>query len=70
MELETAIGYMVALAVPLWLLVEQGMSWRRSARRAAKEVEPGRLSRRPASGSLAKAPRVPAMRLANPRKTA
>jgi hypothetical protein len=70
MELETAIGYLVALAVPVWLLVEQGMSWRRSARRAGKQVEPGRLSGKPASSPVAKAPPVPAMRLANPRKTA
>jgi len=27
MNLETAIGYLAALAVPLWLLVEQAVSW-------------------------------------------
>jgi hypothetical protein len=42
MELETAIGYLVALAVPLWLVIEQAMCWRKSAKQAQKEVEPGR----------------------------
>ena len=34
MDLETAIGYLVALAVPLWLLVEQSMYWGRSVKQA------------------------------------
>ena len=70
MELETAIGYLVALAVPLWLLAEQGMCWRRSAKQAAKQIEPGRLSGKPASSPSVKPARAHAMRLAHPRKTA
>jgi hypothetical protein len=70
MELETAIGYLMALAVPLWLLVEQGMCWRRPAKQIEKQVEPGRLSGKLSSSPPVKATRVPAMRLATPRKTA
>lgn len=70
MELEMAIGYLVALAVPLWLLVEQAVSWRRSAKQVRKQVEPRRLFGRQVPGPAAKAPRAPAMRLVHPRKTA
>jgi hypothetical protein len=70
MELETAMGYLMALAVPLWLLVEQGMCWRRPVKKLEKQVEPGRLSGKPVSSQPVKATRVPAMKLANPRKTA
>ena len=70
MDLETAIGYLVALAVPLWLLVEQSMYSGRSAKQARKQVEPGRLPGKPASSPVAKATRAPAMRLANSRKPA
>jgi hypothetical protein len=70
MELEMAIGYLVALAVPLWLLVEQAVSWRRSAKQVRKQVEPGRLFGKQAPGPAARAPRAPAMHLVHPRKTA
>jgi hypothetical protein len=70
MELETAIGYLVALAVPLWLVIEQAMCWRKSAKQAQKQVEPGRLSGKPASSPTVKAARAPAMKLAHPRKVA
>ena len=63
MDLETAIGYLAALAVPLWLLVEQAVSWRRSAKRVEKRVAP-------VSSPPVKAGRAPAMSLAHPRKTA
>jgi len=32
MALETAIGYLVALALPLWLLIEVGISQARSGK--------------------------------------
>jgi hypothetical protein len=70
MDLETAIGYLVALAVPLWLLVEQGFCSRRSANQVAKQAEPGRVSVKPASSLPVKDARAPAMRLVQPRKTA
>jgi hypothetical protein len=70
MELKTVIGYLLALAVPLWLLVEQGMYWRRSAKRAGKRTEPGRLAGKLASHPPARATRAPAVRLGHPRRTA
>jgi hypothetical protein len=70
MDLETAIGYLAALAVPLWLLVEQAVCWRRSANQIDKRAEPARLTSKPASSPPMKAGRAPAMKLAHPRKTA
>lgn len=70
MELETVIGYLVALAVPLWLLVEQAVSWRRSAGQVQKQAHADRLPGKPASSPAVKGGRVAAMRLAAPRKTA
>ena len=70
MYLETAIGYLVALAVPLWLLVEQAVSWRRSAGRVEKQAHADRLPGKPAASPAVKGGRVPAMRLTDPRKTA
>jgi len=32
MELETMLGFLVALALPLWLLVEQVMHWQGSSK--------------------------------------
>jgi hypothetical protein len=70
MELETAIGYLVALALPLWLLVEQVMHWQWSSKEPAKRFELGKLSGKPASGAPATATRRHAMRVADQRKTA
>ena len=70
MDLETAIGYLVALAVPLWVLVEQAVSWRRSAGQVEKQAQADRLPGKPASSPAVKGGRVLAMRLAHPRKTA
>jgi hypothetical protein len=70
MDVETAIGFLAALAVPLWLLVEQVVSWRRSAKQVEKRLEPDRLSTKPVSSPSVKAGRAPAMRLAHPRKSA
>ena len=69
MELKTAIGYLLALAVPLWLLAEQVIYWGRSAKRASKQVEPSRLLGKLASHRPARVMRAPAMRLGHPRKT-
>jgi hypothetical protein len=70
MDLETAIGYLAALAVPLWLLVEQVVSWRRPAGRVEKQTQADRLPGKPAASPAVKGGRVHAMRLADPRKTA
>jgi len=70
MDLETAVGYLAALAVPLWLLVEQAVSWRRPAGPVEKQAQAGRLPGKPAASPAVKSGRVPAMRLADPRKTA
>ena len=55
MEPGTLIGYLVALAVPLWLLVEGAMVLRRSPKQAEKRLKPGRLPAKPASGAPAPA---------------
>jgi hypothetical protein len=70
MDLETVIGYLAALAVPLWLLVEQAVCWWRPANPVEKRAEPARLTRKPVSSRPRKAGRAPAMSLAQPRKTA
>ena len=70
MDLETAIGYLAALAVPLWLLVEQAVSWRRPAGQAEKRAQADQLPGKPATSPAVKGGRVPSMRLADPRKTA
>jgi hypothetical protein len=36
MTLETALTYLVAVAVPVWLLVEQILSWRQAKERKAQ----------------------------------
>ena len=41
MELEPGIGFLVALALPLWLLVEQVMHWRGSSKQPVKRFELG-----------------------------
>jgi len=71
MELETVIGFLVALGLPLWLLVEQIMPWRRASKQSEKPLEVGKLSRKPASGGPARTTRPQhAMRVADQRKTA
>jgi len=47
MEPETLIGYLVAVAVPLWLLVEGALVSRRSPKRPAKQPALGRRSEKP-----------------------
>ena len=70
MELKTAIGYLLALIVPLWLLVEQGLYWRSSAKKAHRRLESRRLSGRLSSHPLGRVASTPVMRLGHPRKTA
>ncbi len=70
MELKTAIGYLLALIVPLWLLVEQGLYSRSFAKKARRQLEPRRLSGRLSSHSPGRVASTPVMRLSHPRKTA
>jgi hypothetical protein len=70
MELGIAIGYLVALALPLWLVVEQVMHWQRSSKQPARRFESGKLSGRPASGGPVTATRPHVMRVAHQRKNA
>jgi hypothetical protein len=70
MEPEMVIGYLVALALPPWLLVEQVMHWQRSSKQPAKRFQLGKLSGKPASGASVRATRPHAMGLAHRRKTA
>ncbi len=70
MELNTAIGYLLALIVPLWLLVEQGLYSRSFAKKARRQLEPRRLSGRLSSHPPGRVASAPVMRLGHPRKTA
>jgi len=70
MELETVIGYLVALVLPLWLLVEQVMHWQWSSKQPAKRFELGKPSGKPASGAQITATRPHAMRVADQHETA
>jgi hypothetical protein len=49
MTLETAIGYLVAFAVPLWLLIEAALIDRRSRTQSEHKAESGRASSRPSA---------------------
>ena len=69
MELETTMGYLVALAVPLWLVVEQAACWWR-AEQAGRQVERSPRFDEPVPSPAAKANRVPAMKLVHPPKSA
>ena len=68
MELNTAIGYLLALIVPLWLLVEQGLYWRSSAKKARRQLEPRRLSGRLSSHPPGRVASTPVMRLGSSTK--
>lgn len=66
MELETAVSYLVALAVPLWLVVEFAVhSWKSSNQRQGH-----RASTRLHVGPASRTSRTPASRLANSRRPA
>lgn len=60
MELEAVIGYLVALAVPLWLAAEGIMVSQRSSKEPEKRLKVERLPSKPA-------PRSPATATASPR---
>lgn len=64
MEPETLIGYLLALAVPLWLLVEGALV----AEWPSKQSE--KAPAKPPSAAAATRARRHAMRVADPRKTA
>jgi hypothetical protein len=70
MEPETLIGYLVALAVPLWLLVEGIMVSQRSPKQPSKRFERSKLSAKPASRASATTAHPRAMRVAEGHKTA
>ena len=55
MELETVIGYLVPLVLPLWLLVEQVKHWQWSSKQPEKRLELGKLPGKPASGTPVRA---------------
>jgi predicted permease len=55
MELETVIGYLVTLAVPLWLVVEGAMLSQWSPKQPAKRLERSKLSSKPASRASVRA---------------
>jgi hypothetical protein len=66
MELKTAVSYLVALAVPLWLVVEFMVRSRKSSRHPRVHRASDRLHPGPAS----KPSGAPARRLASSRKPA
>ena len=70
MELQTVVGYLAALAVPLWLLAEQALSWRRQAHEVEKQSAPAQISAKPVSSPIVRPGRAPALRMAQSRKTA
>jgi vancomycin permeability regulator SanA len=53
MALETAIGYLVALSVPLWLVFEAIMSWQRSPDEQEQPLEAGHRSTAVVTGTTA-----------------
>lgn len=69
MELEKAVGLVLALALPLWLVIEQVMYWRRSSKQSEKLLEVGGYSGKPMPRIQARASRARAG-LTNQRKTA
>ncbi len=70
MGLEAAVGFLVALALPVWLVVEQVLYWTWFPKQAEKQVESGRPAGAPVSGRAATARRAAAMRSAQPHKAA
>ncbi len=70
MELQKAVGLLLALALPLWLLIEQVMYWQRSSKQPEKLLEVGGYSGKPMPRIQGRASRARAVRLASQRKTA
>lgn len=69
MELETLAGYLVALAVPVWLLVEGVAVSRRSLKQTQDRVELRKVSGKRASGAPATITHARAMQVADAGKT-
>ena len=70
MELEVAVSYLLALAVPAWLVGEYVVHTWKTSRRSAVDGRPGELPARPASRAPAKPARTGAGRLADSRRPA
>ena len=66
MELEVAVSYLLALAVPAWLVGEYVVNTWKTSRRSAVDGRPGELPARPASRAPAKPAPTGAGRLADP----
>ena len=49
------IGFLVALALPLWLVVEQVTHWQWSSKQPEKRLELGKLPGKPASDTPVRA---------------
>ena len=69
MELETMVEYLVALALPIWLLVELVMHPRWS-KQPEKSLEPDWLRRGSISRASSTASRARTTKLAQPRRVA
>ena len=67
MTLQSAIGILVAVAVPLWLVVEQILRWRALEPRASAALARPETARRPTATSPAR--RMAATEAALHRKT-
>jgi hypothetical protein len=39
MATDEALAYLLALSVPVWLLIEQGVAWLRARKREARRAE-------------------------------
>ena len=68
MDMEAAIGYLVALAVPLWFVVEFVIHKWTSSTQPVRQVQPGSLAERPAARTPSTAPRPRTTALAQPRR--
>jgi hypothetical protein len=66
MELEVAVSYLLALAVPAWLIGEYVVHTWKTSRRSAVDGRPEELPARPASKAAAKPALTGAGRLADP----
>ncbi len=69
MELETMVEYLVALALPLWLLIELATHPRRS-KQPEKSLEPDWLRGGSISRASSTAPQARTTRVARPRRVA
>ena len=70
MELEVAVSYLLALAVPAWLVGEYAVHTWKTSRRSAVDGRPEELPARPASRAPARPARTGTGRLADSRRPA